>query len=160
MENGLTLYGKIGCMERETFTSTKLQLHLYTDAQCSTPYQDGESSRRHARNGYDVGGGSTISSQVSFRVPFYSCMSCVPPEVSGTFNKLNGNWYDDEYISTYGMKQGNYGEERDEENDAGDDKYMASNDDVGNYNNRRVLMASDLAPTVGIGWWTLSLDLS
>ena len=150
MENGLFLYGKIGCMERETFTSTKLQLHLFTDAQCSTPFQDGESSRRHARKGYDLGDGVTISSQVSFRVPFYSCMTCVPPEISGTFNKRNGNWYDDDYISTYGMKQGDYGDPNDD--NQADDKYMSSNDDIGNYDdqyNRRVLTAADLAPKVG-----------
>jgi hypothetical protein len=147
--NGIALYGKIGCMERETFTSTKLQLHLYTDAQCSMPYEDGESSKRHSRKGYDLGDGTIISSQVSFRVPFYSCQSCSPAEVSGTFNKRNGNWYDDDYISTYGMKQGDYGRQNDGGNQA-DDKYMASNDDIGNNDNynRRVLTAADLAPEV------------
>lgn len=134
-------------MERETFTSTKLQLHLYTDAQCSKPFDDGESSKKHARKGYQIGD-TTISTQVSFKVPFYSCMSCAPDEVSGTFNKRNGNWYDDDYISTYGMKQGDYG------GDQGDDKYMASNDDVGNYvddrYNRKLVTASDLAPKVSL----------
>jgi hypothetical protein len=145
--NGLSLYGKIGCMERETFTSTKLQLRLYTDAQCSRPYEDGESSQRHARKGYQVGD-TLISAQVSFKVPFYSCASCAPEQVSGTFNKRNGNWYDDDYISTYGMKQGDYGN---------NNKYSASNDDVNGHNRRqlhepaqrqRFLTASDVAPRV------------
>ena len=144
MENGLNLFGKIGCMERETFTSTKLQLHLYTDAQCSMPFEDGETAKKHARKGYDLGD-STISTQVSFRVPFYSCTSCAPNEVSGTFNKRNGNWYDDDYISIYGVKQGDYGNQA-------DDAYMSSNDDVGNYAddkyNRQLITASDLAPKV------------
>lgn len=148
LNNGLNLYGKIGCMERETFTSTKLQLHLYTDAQCSLPFDDGESSKKHARKGYEIGD-RTISTQVSFKVPFYSCMQCAPDQVSGTFNKRNGNWYDDDYISTYGMKQGDYGNNYDDQNQA-DDKYMSSNDDVGNYddkyNNRKLLTAADLAP--------------
>ena len=29
------LYAKIGCQHRGTYTSTKLQLIVYTDAQCS-----------------------------------------------------------------------------------------------------------------------------
>jgi len=150
LNNGMNLYGKIGCMERETFTSTKLQLHLYTDAQCSNLFDDGESSKKHARKGYNIGDDMVISTQVSFRVPFYSCLTCTPDEVSGTFNKRNGNWYDDDYISTYGMKQGSYGNQVDDQNQA-DDKYMSSNDDVGNYaddkyNNRKLLTAVDLAP--------------
>ena len=152
LENGLNLYGKIGCMERETFTSTKLQLHLYTDAQCSMPFDDGETAKRHARKGYELGE-TTILTQVSFKVPFYSCSSCAPDQVSGTFNKRNGNWYDDDYISTYGMKQGDYGN-YDDQNKA-DDAYMSSNDDVGNYAddkyNRRILSAADFAPKVRTG---------
>jgi hypothetical protein len=96
-------------------------------------------------------GDTTISTQVSFKVPFYSCMSCEPNQVDGTFNKRNSNWYDDDYISTYGMKQASNGNQDD--GNQGDDKYMSSNDDIGNYddgkyNNRRILTASDLAPEV------------
>lgn len=98
------LYAKIGCMQRETFTSTKLQLHVYTDSQCSIPYSDGGSTRTHAIRGYQVNG-STFSSRVSFRPPFYSCESCSPESISDTFNKKAGTWYDDDYISVHGQKQ-------------------------------------------------------
>jgi hypothetical protein len=94
-------------MERETFTSTKLQLHLYTDQHCSQQYQDGESARRHAKRGYDLGG-YRISSKVSFKPEFYSCLTCSPEEISQTFNKVNSNWYDDDSISTYGKNSNSY----------------------------------------------------
>lgn len=138
------LYAKIGCMDRQTFTSTKLQLHLYTDDQCSVKYSDGYSSKRHYNKGYEING-YTFSSKVSFRPPFYSCQECVPSSISDTFNKKNTNWYDDDYISQNGQKQNDdeKEEEGDEENnddgnDDGDDyytdgqndQYYAANDDV------------------------------
>ena len=137
--DGINLYAKIGCMERATFSSTRLQLHFYTDAQCMDLYDDDRSSREHATQGYMVGDdGDLISSAVSFRVPFYSCATCYPRSISGTFNKRNNNWYDDKYISVYGEKQnweGNGQEENDDANQ-GDDAYMVSNDDI-NYDDAR-----------------------
>jgi hypothetical protein len=140
-------------MERETFTSTRLQLRVYTDAQCSQPYDDGRSVRQHATRGYVVGDEYEISSDVSFKVPFYSCITCSPEQLSGTFNKKNGNWYDDDYISIYGKQQN----KNNNGGGYGDDKYMAVNDDVGNGNNqnndnggRRVLYAAELTPEVNV----------
>ena len=92
-------------MERETFTSTKLQLHLYTDQQCSQQYQDGQSARQHASRGYDIGG-YLVPSKVTFKPDFYSCLTCSPDEISGTFNKMNENWYDDDRMSSYNGNNG------------------------------------------------------
>lgn len=125
-------------MERETFTSTKLQIHVYTDAQCSQPYNDYQSAREHGRKGFQVGE-DFIPTKVSFKPPFYSCLTCSPVQVSGTFKKGNGNWYDDDYISEHGSRQNKNGNNQDEENDENgdenqddyfDDKYLAANDDV------------------------------
>lgn len=151
-QDNIQLYAKVGCMERETFTSTKLQLHLYTDAQCSQPYDDGQTPKERSRLGYTVGD-YTVSTKVSFRPPFYSCLTCAPDMISGTFSKKNGNWYDDDYISTYGSKnnyannnnknqqqnnknnnnnQKNQNNNKDDDGQ-GDDKYsgyFANNDDV------------------------------
>jgi hypothetical protein len=128
-------------MERETFTSTKLQLRVYTDAQCSQPYDDEQTARKHAVKGYDVNG-TIISTSVSFRPPFYSCLTCTPESVSGTFNKKNGNWYDDDYISEHNAKANDDeadGDDGQNGDDAVDDQYFSNNDDVsnddGNYNN-------------------------
>jgi len=140
----MPLYAKIGCMERETFTSTKLELHVYTDRQCSQPYRDFRSSREHSKKGYVVGN-YEVSTKVSFRPPFYSCTACTPEGISATFNKKSGSWYDDDYISQYGNKYGNYRNDRDQhgddkyQDDYFDDKYLAANDDTnhnddGNYN--------------------------
>lgn len=139
------LYAKIGCMERETFTSTKLALHLYTDEQCSRPYDDGESSRRHSSNGYEING-YTFSTHVSFRPPFYTCATCQPDEISETFNKRSGSWYDDDYISQHGSKYqdseeggGNGDDDAANGNNYGDDNvddmYLAANDDIYRYGN-------------------------
>ena len=48
------LYAKIGCQHRNTYTSTKLQLIVYTDHQCSQVYggDDGEVNK----DGYDLDG--------------------------------------------------------------------------------------------------------
>lgn len=144
---GQQLYAKIGCMERETYTSTKLSLHMYTDAQCSEPYDDGETARRHATKGYEVNG-YTFPTRVSFRPPFYTCQSCSPAEISDTFNKKSGRWYDDDYISAHGQKN-NEGDEDQEEQDQNqnknnnggddfynddfmDDTYLSANDDINN----------------------------
>lgn len=138
------LYVKIGCMERETFTSTKLQLRVYTDAQCSQPYDDGQTARQHATKGYKIGDGF-LESKVSFRPPFYSCLSCAPDAISDTFNKKSGYWYDDDYISRSYNKNSNknknnnnnnnnnnddYGGSSSYSNKNYDDQYMAANDDV------------------------------
>jgi len=117
------LYAKIGCMNKETFTSTKLQLHLYRDRQCTYPYMDGNSDHYHSAKGYDVNG-YLMSSKVSFRPPFYSCQGCKPSQISSSFSKKY-YWYDDDYINTYHQKQSN--------DDAADD-YYAQGDDAA-YNN-------------------------
>jgi hypothetical protein len=126
IHSDVPLYAKIGCVDRETFTSTKLQLHVYTDNQCSQPYDDGQTSRRHATKGYDING-YIFPTRVSFRPPFYTCDSCSPEEISDTFNKANGNWYDDYYISQNGKKNGN-GNGKGQDDD--DDAYQKANDDV------------------------------
>lgn len=154
-DNDVPLYAKIGCVDRETFTSTKLQLHVYTDNQCSQPYDDGETNKRHATNGYDING-YIFPTRVSFRPPFYTCDTCTPDQISDSFNKANSNWYDDYYINNQeednddaddAYKQANDDVQRDDDaykNKAGDDAYYAAddgnnNDDGGNnnkYNNR------------------------
>ena len=132
--NGMYLYAKIGCMERATFTSTKLQLHLYTDSQCTVLYDDGRTDREHSTKGYLVGDKQQVSSSVSFSVPFYSCSTCSPESVSGTFNKRSNTWYDDQYISIYGEKQG--WENDDNSNSTENSGYMVSNDDI-NYDDAK-----------------------
>jgi len=124
------LYAKVGCMERETFTSTKLELILYTDQQCSVPYDDGQTAKKHASRGYEVNG-ELVSSKVSFTPSFYSCLSCSPDQVSQTFNKLNSNWYDDDYISEHGNnnKKDDGGNDDAYGDDAVDDLYYTKSDD-------------------------------
>lgn len=140
-------------MDRETFTSTKLALHLYTDNKCSIPYDDGESSRKHANKGYNIKG-YTFSTRVSFRPPFYSCETCNPEQISDTFNKKAGTWYDDDYISEHGYKRGSGGEDEDSQDQQGDDNqyyqddnaddaYLQSNDDIYNYNNANYYAGDD-----------------
>ena len=102
--NDQPLYAKIGCMDRETFTSTRLQLHVYTDQQCSQPFDDGQTAREHAWRGYYLDG-SRLPTKVTFKPEFYNCQSCVPEEISESFNKMNSNWYDDDYISHHGNKE-------------------------------------------------------
>jgi hypothetical protein len=154
-ETSTPLYAKVGCMERETFTSTKLQLHVYTDAQCSVPYDDGRTARSHASRGYLLENASgekfMFSTKVSFRPPFYTCQSCNVEEFSDTFNKQAGTWYDDDYISQNGQKQqkngnadgnennnnnnagGNYDDQANNQDDNVDDTYMSANDDIYRY---------------------------
>ena len=124
------MYAKIGCMERETFTSTKLQLILYTDQQCSVPYNDGQTARKHASRGYEING-MLVSSKVSFTPSFYSCLSCSPDKIDYSFNKLNSNWYDDDYISEHGNKNNANGGNDNNQNVqyAVDDLYYTKSDD-------------------------------
>ncbi|GKY93281.1 hypothetical protein MPSEU_000295600 [Mayamaea pseudoterrestris] len=131
-----SLYAKIGCMDRETYTSTKLQLHVYKDAQCSQKYDDGRTAREHASRGYLIGD-NVLSTKVSFRPPFYSCMTCAPDEVSANFNKQSVNWYDDDFINYSNKKQNNgnneqeaNGDDASKSDDLYDDQYLSANDDV------------------------------
>jgi len=89
------LYAKIGCQERDTYTSTKLKIQVYTDKQCSTSYDDGQSDTSRSNKGYDING-YYFSSKVSFRPPFYSCMTCKPTEIASSFSKRKTFWYDDD----------------------------------------------------------------
>lgn len=85
------LYAKIGCLERETYTSTKLKIHVYTDKQCSEEYDDGDSNKK----GYNING-YYFNSKVSFRPPFYTCNTCKPKSISSSFTKKGTYWYDDD----------------------------------------------------------------
>lgn len=98
----LKLYAKIGCQHRDTYTSTKLQLIVYKDAQCSVPFENTEEDAR--KDGYLINN-YFLSNKVSFRPNFYSCQSCLPDEISDTFSKRYSHWYDDDYISRMGQKQ-------------------------------------------------------
>ena len=50
--DNVPLYAKIGCQHRDTYTSTKLQLIVYTDAQCSQGYGGEIKSDGYDLNGY------------------------------------------------------------------------------------------------------------
>lgn len=129
------LYAKIGCMERETFTSTRLQLYVYTDAQCSVPYDDGEESQTHSNKGYTLVNGDTYDTRVSFRPPFYTCQTCRPDAISETFNKKAGTWYDDAYISQYGKKEASNDDQQQQQqqaNNNGNNGNGYNDDDDGN----------------------------
>lgn len=89
------LYAKIGCQERDSYTSTKLKIHVYSDKTCSTAYDDGTSDSTSTKKGYNING-YKFSSKVSFRPPFYSCSTCKPSSISDTFSKRKTFWYDDD----------------------------------------------------------------
>jgi hypothetical protein len=118
------LYAKIGCQHRDTYTSTKLQLILYEDAQCSQPFENSDDMK--VKDGYYVGD-YFMSNKVSFRPPFYNCQSCHPDAVSATFSKSATAWYDDDHISEFGTKYDN----EDEGNDDGNQ--YANHDDANGY---------------------------
>ena len=113
------LYAKIGCQDRDTYTSTKLQLIVYKDAQCSVPFKNNADDAR--KDGYLINDKYFVSNKVSFRPNFYSCQSCQPDRIHDSFSKQYSHWYDDDYISRMGQKQ-TY------KDDAGmQDDYVASN---------------------------------
>lgn len=95
-------------MDRETYTSTKLQLHVFSDNKCSVPYDDGRGDRYHASKGYEING-YTFNTKVSFRPSFYSCQTCKPEQISDSFQKRN-YWYDDDYIGKNGYPR-DYGDD-------------------------------------------------
>jgi len=115
------LYAKIGCQHRDTYTSTKLQLVVYQDKQCSKPYDDDEMKG----DGYDING-YFLSNKVSFRPPFYSCQGCQPEEISNTFTKQYSAWYDDDYISEHSERQ----QYNDNEEDENNNNNNGNNDDA------------------------------
>jgi hypothetical protein len=53
-----------------------------------------------AKNGYIING-DFFSNHVSFRPPFYSCIGCMPDEISSSFKKSR-YWYDDDLINVQG----------------------------------------------------------
>jgi len=123
----IPLYAKIGCQHRDTYTSTKLQLLVYIDAQCSQAYSMDENNKN---DGYDLNG-YFLSNEVSFRPPFYSCQGCNPEEISNSFTKQYSAWYDDDYISQEGQqRQYDYQEEEVEEEEQNDDANAAAADDA------------------------------
>jgi hypothetical protein len=162
------LYAKIGCLSKETFTSTAFQLHVYTDDKCTEPYDDGQTDQQHGKSGYQIdldtyynanaGEDDGIkytnypkntlgfSTKVSFRPSFYKCQTCKPAQISNTFNKFSGTFYDDAYISRYGMTQSAYAEyvaqqeaEKEAENCDNCQYYSYSNDDLSDdYNVQKV----------------------
>lgn len=111
------LYAKIGCQHRDTYTSTKLQLIVYKDQQCSKEYSEDEMKG----DGYTIND-YYLSTKVSFRPPFYSCQSCKPEEIAASFTKQYSAWYDDDYISRQGQKQQYDAEEEEEEENDDDDE--------------------------------------
>jgi hypothetical protein len=124
------------------------------DAQCSIPYDDYQTPRERARKGYKVGE-MYIPTKISFKPPFYSCLTCQPDEISNTFNKKNGNWYDDDSINQY-SKNNNANDKQQQQDDRYqddyfDDKYLAANDDVtnddGGYNNNNNNNGDDYVAT-------------
>lgn len=54
-----------------------------------------------AKNGYIING-DFFSNHVSFRPPFYSCVGCMPDQVSSSFKKSR-YWYDDDLINVKGI---------------------------------------------------------
>lgn len=125
------LYAKVGCRAKETFSSTAFQLFVFSDEKCTEPYDDGQTDQAHASRGYEINldkfyaanldedddnvkytdypvNTLSFSSKVSFRPHFYSCQSCKPSKISDTFNKFSGTYYDDLFISNYGMTQNAY----------------------------------------------------
>lgn len=100
--NDEKLYAKIGCLERETYTSTKLRIHVYTDKQCSTSYDDGQTDDQRSRKGWYING-SYFNPKVSFRPPFYTCASCKPSSIASGFTKQGTYWYDDDRAASGGQ---------------------------------------------------------
>jgi len=96
------LYAKIGCLERETGTSTKLRIHVYTDKQCSIDYDDGQTENQRTNHGYEIDG-YTFNAKVSFRPAFYGCASCKPEQISSGFSKQGTFWYDDDVAANGGQ---------------------------------------------------------
>ena len=99
MNSNNPLYAKIGCQEKETLVSTRLQLYVYTDDQCSVPYTDERSDGSYSINGFSV------SNKVSYRPPFYTCNTCTPSSISESFTKESQKWYDDDEINAGGQNQ-------------------------------------------------------
>merc|ERR1740124_1845083 len=99
-EDEQTLYARIGCLERKTYTSTKLALRVYTDKKCSQAYDDGQTTDERATNGYILNG-VNFDTQVSFRPKFYSCETCKPRAISSGFSRYGTPWYDDDAAAKY-----------------------------------------------------------
>lgn len=124
------LYAKIGCLERDTYTSTKLAVHVYTDKQCSEPYDDGQSGETRASRGYNING-YRFSPKVSFRPPFYSCLSCKPSEIASSFSRKKTFWYDDDAAAS-GQQIQKFFDDWLDDYFLNDDKYFEVQKYVGN----------------------------
>jgi len=118
-ESGQKLYARIGCQERETFASTRLSLHLYTDKQCSQSFDDGQTNEDHSTIGYNIDG-EYFDTQVSFHPSFYSCKSCKPQSIVDGFSKQESSWFDDD-----GMAKDRYFDDWGDDVVDNDDAYAA-----------------------------------
>ena len=94
------LYAKIGCLERETYTSTKLWIHVYTDEQCSQAYDDGQTKNQRSRKGYHIDG-YYFNAKVSFHPSFFACATCKPTSIADSFTLDATSWSDDDWIDDY-----------------------------------------------------------
>jgi hypothetical protein len=99
--------------------------------------------------------GNRIATKMTFNPEFLSCQTCSPDAIAETFNKLNSNWYDDDFISRYGGKEAkNDTEVQDDANKvddlyykAQDDNYQAADDATDDdQGNRRMLSPLSLTP--------------
>ena len=155
-QSSQVLYAKIGCMEKETYTFTRLRLHLYTDKYCTEEFNDGMTDSLRGIKGYNING-SYFNPHVGFRPPFYSCTTCKPNDISYYFTKDGSYWLDDDaaakgqisymyfddWIDDYELMDDGYkkvnnnvNNERKYEKDDDDDFYTVDDD-------RRILLSED-----------------
>jgi hypothetical protein len=86
-------YAKISCQHGDTYTSTRLQLIVYKDEQCSWEYSANDETK--GSGGYDIHGDYLIT-KVSFHPPFYRGQDCNPEALSDTYTKQYTSWYDND----------------------------------------------------------------
>ena len=91
------MLGFVAWSEKTNYVSTKLAVHLYTDKQCSQPYDDGQSAEQRKEKGY-LFDDEYFETRVTFRPPFYSCEACRPQSLV-EFNKQDYAWFDDDGLA-------------------------------------------------------------
>jgi hypothetical protein len=82
-----------------------------------------------AKNGFIING-DFFSNHVSFRPPFYSCVGCMPDQVSSSFKKSR-YWYDDDLINVKGITK-QFTTDDGNDNTSGNNDDQLSNDDLYN----------------------------